>query len=68
MSKAPNYYIVDAEALPEIFHKVVQARRMLDTGEEETVNQAVQLVGISRSAFYKYKDAVLRHSMVKVVN
>ena len=32
MSKAPNYYIVDAEALPEIFHKVVQARRMLDTG------------------------------------
>ena len=31
---------------------------MLDTGEAETVNQAVQLVGISRSAFYKYKDAV----------
>ena len=58
MSKAPNYYIVDAEALPEIFHKVVQARRMLDTGEAETVNQAVQLVGISRSAFYKYKDFV----------
>ena len=58
MSKAPNYYIVDAEALPEIFHKVVQARRMLDTGEAETVNQAVQLVGISRSAYYKYKDAV----------
>ena len=54
MSKAPNYYIVDAEALPEIFHKVVQARRMLDTGEAETVNQAVQLVGISRSACYKY--------------
>ena len=58
MSKAPNYYIVDAEALPEIFRKVVEARRMLDTGEAETVNQAVQLAGISRSAFYKYKDAV----------
>ena len=58
MSKAPNYYIVDAEALPEIFSKVVDARRMLDTGEAETVNQAVQLAGISRSAFYKYKDAV----------
>ena len=57
MSKAPNYYIVDAEALPEIFRKVVDARRMLDTGEAETVNQAVQLAGISRSAFYKYKDA-----------
>ena len=58
MSKAPNYYIVDAEALPEIFRKVVDARRMLDTGEAETANQAVQLAGISRSAFYKYKDAV----------
>ena len=58
MSKAPNYYSVDAEALPEIFRKVVDARRMLDTGEAETVNQAVQLAGISRSAFYKYKDAV----------
>ena len=58
MSKAPNYYIVDAEALPEIFRKVVDARRLLDTGEAETVNQAVQLAGISRSAFYKYKDAV----------
>ena len=58
MSKAPNYYIVDAAALPEIFRKVVDARRMLDTGEAETVNQAVQLAGISRSAFYKYKDAV----------
>lgn len=58
MSKAPNYYIVDAEALPEIFRKVVDARRMLDTGEAETVNQAVQLAGISRSAFHKYKDAV----------
>ena len=58
MSKAPNYYIVDAEALPEIFRKVVDARRMLDPGEAETVNQAVQMAGISRSAFYKYKDAV----------
>lgn len=58
MSKAPNYYIVDADALPEIFRKVVEARRLLDTGEAETVNRAVQMTGISRSAFYKYKDAV----------
>ena len=58
MSRAPNYYIVEAEALPEIFRKVVETRRLLDTGEAETVNQAVQATGISRSAFYKYKDAV----------
>lgn len=58
MAKAPNYYIVEADALPEIFRKVVDARYLLDTGEAETVNQAVQMAGISRSAFYKYKDAV----------
>lgn len=58
MAKSPDYYIVEAASLPEIFHKVVEARRLLDTGEAETVNRAVQLTGISRSAFYKYKDAV----------
>ena len=58
MAKSPNYYIVEADALPEIFRKVVEARRLMDTGEVETVNQAVQATGISRSAFYKYKDAV----------
>ncbi len=58
MAKTPNYYIVEAAALPEIFRKVVEARRLLDTGEADTVNKAVQRTGISRSAFYKYKDAV----------
>ncbi len=58
MTKIPSYYIVEAASLPEIFHKVVEARRLLDTGEADTVNQAVQMTGISRSAFYKYKDAV----------
>ena len=58
MAKSPDYYIVEASALPEIFHKVVEARRLLDIGEADTVNKAVQMTGISRSAFYKYKDSV----------
>ena len=58
MAKAPDYYIIKAEALPEIYRKVVEARRLMDTGEVDTVNQAVRATGISRSAFYKYKDAV----------
>ena len=36
----------------------VEAKRLLETGEETTVNGAARAVGISRSAFYKYKDAV----------
>ena len=59
MSTKPKYYIVEASALPEVFLKVAEAKRMLSTGEASTVNEATQLPGISRSAFYKYRDAVL---------
>jgi chorismate mutase len=54
----PRYYLVNAEMLPEIFLKVVEAKELLKTGEAATVAEAVGSVGISRSAFYKYKDAV----------
>ena len=58
MRKTPKYFIVEADALPEIFLKVTQAKGLLETGEVSTVNQATAAVGISRSAFYKYKDTV----------
>lgn len=54
----PKYYLVDADMLPEIFLKVADAKERLQTGEAATVADAVAQVGISRSAFYKYKDAV----------
>ena len=54
-----KYYIVSAEALPEIFIKVAEAKRMLQVGEAATVGEAARKTGISRSAFYKYRDAVL---------
>ncbi len=53
-----KYYIVAAEALPEVFIKVAEAKRLLQVGESRTVGEAAAAVGISRSAFYKYKDAV----------
>ena len=59
MSTQPKYYIVEASALPEVFLKVAEAKRLLSTGEASTVNEATRITGISRSAFYKYRDAVL---------
>ena len=53
-----KYYLVSAEALPEVFIKVAEAKRMLQVGEADTVGEAARLVRISRSPFYKYKDAV----------
>src|SRR5574344_928061 len=53
-----KFYIIAAEALPEIFIKVAEAKRMMQVGEVDTVGAATKRVGISRSAFYKYKDSV----------
>lgn len=58
MSKEVKYYIVAASALPEVFIKVAEAKRMMQTGEADTVGDATKRAGISRSAFYKYKDSV----------
>ena len=57
MSKK-KYYIVSEDALPDIFIKVAEAKRMLQVGEAKNVGEAARLMNISRSAFYKYKDAV----------
>ena len=60
MSEKPKiqYYLVDSSMLPEVFLKVVKAKTLLETGEAQTVGQAVAAAGISRSAFYKYKDSI----------
>ena len=58
MGQSGKFFIVDGAALPEIFTKVVEAKRLLETGEVATINQAAAKAGISRSAFYKYKDMV----------
>lgn len=58
MARKIKYYLVAAEALPEIFIRVAEAKRMMQTGEADTVGAATRMAGISRSAFYKYKDTV----------
>ena len=58
MMELPKYYIVEAAALPEVFLKVAEAKWLLETGQVSTVNEATRATGISRSAFYKYRDAI----------
>lgn len=58
MREDRNYYIVDKNVLPDIFLKVVEVKSLLDSGKEKTVQAAVARVGISRSVFYKYRDAI----------
>lgn len=54
----PKYFLVEADMLPEIYLKVAKAKELIETGEAQTVAEAANVVGISRSAFYKYKDSI----------
>ena len=55
-----NYFVVKEQAVPEVLLKVVEAKKLLDTGRVHTVNEAADQVGISRSSFYKYKDDIFQ--------
>ena len=58
MEEPLKYLLVEAQMLPEIFTKVMQAKMLLSRGNAKNASQAAQMAGISRSAFYKYKDSV----------
>ena len=58
MGEAAKFFVVKQKAVPEVLLKVVEAKRLLDTGKVTTVNEAARVTGIIRSAFYKYRDAV----------
>lgn len=61
-----DYLIVEKSALPDYFIKVVEARRLLESGACGQVIDAVRAAGISRSTYYKYKDKILEPSQLTV--
>ena len=58
MQKKTEFLLIDTAVLPEIFLKVIEAKRLLKTGACATASEAAERLKISRSAFYKYKDSV----------
>ena len=61
-----DYLIVEKSALPDYFLKVVEARRLLESGACQQVSGACEQVGISRSTYYKYKDKVIEPTRLTV--
>ncbi len=53
-----NYLIVSKDILPDYYEKVVEARNLINEGSVKGVSEAVKIVGISRSTYYKYKDYI----------
>jgi len=58
MSEENKYFVLKQKAVPEVLLKVVEAKRLLDSGKVVSVQEATDLAGISRSSFYKYKDDI----------
>ena len=58
MRENSDYYIVDKRVMPEVFLKVVEAKELFEKGVVASVQEAVDSVGVSRSAYYIYKDYV----------
>ena len=57
-----SYLLIDEKVLPEIYRKVVQASQLLESGEAASTTEAVRRAGISRSVYYKYKNAVFPYA------
>ena len=57
-----EFLIVSKEILPDYYDKVIEARNLLSEGKVKGVSEAVKMVGISRSTYYKYKDFVFNPS------
>ncbi|MBD5093764.1 MAG: ACT domain-containing protein [Subdoligranulum sp.] len=53
-----RFLLVEAGVLPEVFLKVLKAKELLASGGARNISAAAKAVGISRSAFYKYKDCI----------
>ncbi|MGN0994099.1 MAG: ACT domain-containing protein [Butyricicoccus sp.] len=58
MKNEPKYYLVERTLLPEVFQKVVAANAAIRSGAVRTASEAAASVGLSRSAYYKYKDGI----------
>lgn len=57
-----NYLIIHKSILPGYYEKVLEVRRLMESGKVKEVSQAVRQVGISRSTYYKYKDFIFEPS------
>lgn len=58
MEDNTKYFVLKKKAVPEVLLKVVEAKRLFESGRAESVQEATDMVGISRSSFYKYKDDI----------
>lgn len=61
-----HFYLVREDLLTDAMQKTLEAKALLESGKVQKVAEAVQHVDLSRSAFYKYRDAIFPfHTMIQ---
>lgn len=71
MEKKSQLIVVDSAILPDVFTKVLEVKKLMAQKGEKSFASACKRVGISRSAYYKYKDSVFSYDEFfnrKIVN
>ncbi|WP_125154198.1 ACT domain-containing protein [Clostridium rectalis] len=53
-----RFLMIHTSVLPDVFEKVIEVKELMKTGKIKEITEAVKVVGISRSTYYKYKDYV----------
>ena len=61
MEKKSQLIVVDAQILPDVFTKVLEVKKLMAQKGEKSFASACKRIGISRSAYYKYKDSVFSY-------
>jgi chorismate mutase len=66
MTSRKSFYLVREDMLTDAMEKTLAAKELLASGKVKKINEAVNKAGLSRSAFYKYKDGIFPfHQMVR---
>lgn len=71
MEHKSQLIVVDAHILPDVFTKVLEVKKLMARKDEKSFASACKRIGISRSAYYKYKDSVFSYDELfnrKIVN
>ena len=63
-----EYLLVSKKILPDYLIRVAEAQKLLQEGSYSSVSEVCKALSISRTTFYKYKDAIFQPDETSVGN
>lgn len=57
-----QFFLIDSKILPDVYSRVLHAKQLIADGTVKNATEAAKVAGVSRSAFYKYKDSIFPYN------